>query len=401
MATPSGAYVLYFFLSSAPEEEEIFVERFYHDLSSEVRERAPATSTRDVGFLDLRRLDSHPWPPDTRAALSTTQTFVPLCSAAYFLSSTCGRAWSVFIDRLRRHELETGHRSRALIPVTWSAYGLPADALDEAGLDIVPHRTPGNEDLRVLIRLRSHRSAYRAFVASLAHHVVEVAHGQRLSPSPPGTDVDQAASAFDLRPRWAEAEDAPQRVHFLVAAGSREQMRQVRTDLQYYGADSGEWAPYRPTAAEPLADLARGIAARCHFGSEVAPIEAIEDHLAAARQRNGIVVLLVDAWATQLEMLRETLRGIDERHDMEVAILIPESREDSETRRHSGELASAVRRALPAGVRRNDPTFRTGIESVSRFDADLVRALAEVSYRQRLPRGSRAASGVRPILRGP
>jgi FxsC-like protein len=388
----------YFFLSSAPGEEEIFVERFFRDLSAAVRQRAP-DSANDVGFIDRRTGDAYPWPADLRLALTTCQTFVALCSPAYFLSASCGRAWQVFTDRLRRHALTTGTQVAALIPVVWSSDGLPTDAFDEAGLVIQPQLTPGNEDLRVLIRIRSHRSAYRAFVAALAHRIVEAAHSQHLTPSPPGTTIDDVVSAFDRQPRWADGDKKPVRVHFVVAAGTREQMASIRSDLQFYGDIREDWAPYRPRVPQPLASQARGVAARCSFDSEVAAIEAIGEQLKAARERNELVVLLVDAWATQLESLTSALRGIDGLHDAEIAVLVSASRDDPETVEHRRRLASGVRRTFPVAIGRQDATFRTEIDTATQFDDDLVRALGEVNGRRR----RRAASGPtrRPILGGP
>jgi FxsC-like protein len=390
----------YFFLSSAPDEDEIFVERFFRDLSSEVKERAGLGSTIDIGFSDHGSGDGQPWPGDVRTALTTCQTFVALCSPAYFLSDRAGRAWHVFADRLRRHTLSTGTPLPALIPVIWSNDGLPADAFEEDGVFIEPHRTPGNEDLRVLVRLRSHRSAYRAVVASVAHRIVETADAQRLAPSPPGLNLENVVSAFERQPRWSRDEHRPRHVNFLIAAGTREQMESIRNDLQFYGERREDWSPYRPVTPQPLALIARGIAARCALESGVAGIDKLAEHLRSPRRDDEIVVVLVDAWATQVESVSTKLRDVDRDTGSGVAILVSLSRDDPETVRHRPRLAAAIGRTFPVAADRHE-TFSQNIGTVTQFDDELVRVLAAANARLRHRRRPGQGPARRPILGGP
>jgi FxsC-like protein len=395
--------VRYFFLSYAPDDDDLFVRRFYHDLSTDISRRIGQQAYADVGYLDdAGRMGSH-WPADARAALANCQTFIALCSAKYLLTSRCGKSWEIFTERLRDYRRRNGQHSSALIPVIWAGDGVSDDAFAEEDLDITPHHTPDGEDLRVLMRLNSHRSAYRAFVSSLAHRVVETARTQRLPPAPPGTDIASAVNAFQARPGWRRGAARTQQVCFVVATGTREQMNTIRESVQFYGKQREDWAPFQPTVPQPLAAHARMVASGRLFDSEVVSIEAVPERLSASGA--DIVVLLVDAWATRLESVRTALREIDQRDDAEVAVLVPASRDDPETKAHQSELRTAVMGTFPGRTRRRDSTFRTDIETVGTFDDDLATALAEARHRiyrnrqVRQPASGRTAG--RPILEGP
>ncbi len=395
----------YFFLSYTPDDDDLFVRRFHHDLSTDIVQRIGQHPSTDVGYLDdAGRMGSH-WPADTRAALANCQTFIALCSAKYLLTSRCGRSWGIFVERLRDHQRRGGQPVSALIPVMWEGEGVSDDAFAEEGLEITPHRTPDGTDLRVLMRLTTHRSAYRAFVSSLAHRVVETARSQRLPPAQPGTDIASAVNAFEARPGWRRGPTRAQQVYFVVATGTREQMNTIRESVQFYGKRREDWAPFQPTVPQPLAAHARMVASGRLFDSEVVSIEAVHERLEATGRGADIVVLLVDAWATRLESVRKAMREIDQRDDAEVAVLVPASRDDPETTAHQSELRTAVLGTFPGRTRRRDSTFRTDIETVGTFDDDLATALAEARHRiyrsRQIRQPATGRAGARPILEGP
>jgi FxsC-like protein len=395
----------YFFLSRAEDDDDFFIERFFADLSTEVRNRAEVVRPDEVGFLDTPPDGGPRWSTDISRALTTCQTFVALCSGRYFLSDRCGRAWGVFADRLRRHELATGVRVPALIPVVWSSDGLPPDAFEHDGLDLVPHRTPGDEDLRVLLRVRSNRIEYRAFVTSLARRVVEVAQAYRLPPAPIGTDLDAARNVFELNPRWVGATEKPRTVHFVVAAGTRAQMQTVRADTHFYGDRPEDWAPFAPAATQPLAVFARGAAAQRMLAPDVVSLDLLHDRVSVARERNDIVVVLVDAWATRLDSFRSSLADLAKYDDDRVAVLVTASADDPETARHRDELRVAVAQTL-ADRSGRDALTGLDVTSVKGFTEILGGLLAEAQRRlyhsgHVFRRAAARPVRSRPILGGP
>jgi FxsC-like protein len=394
----------YFFLSHAPDEDGIFVERFYQDLSAEIRRRVAVDRHSEVGYLDIASREDTRWPSDTKAALAGCQTFIALCSAKYFLTSSCGRAWGVFADRLRQQENVGGQQSTALVPVIWSSEGLPEDFIAEDDIRLALHRTPGDEDLRVLLRLHRHRSAYRAFVASLAHRVVQVNRVHRL-PAAPALNVELLEDAFELRSRWRRGSQRPQQVHFIVCAGTRQQMAPIRDDLQYYGDRGEDWSPFPEAAPQTLGMHARGIAARYLLSAVVVSVSGLEEQVSAARQRNEIVVLLVDVWAVRLRPVREALISMGRYDDGYVAVLIPNSCEDRETVQNWDGLHHAMLEAFPGTSRHRPAPIRVNVKTLADFDAKLGLTLVEAQQRiyrwGTVFRTAAGQPGTRPIIEGP
>jgi FxsC-like protein len=391
----------HFFLSYSPGDDDLYVARFFLDLSAAVRRELGAGSDRDVGFLDQGNANDH-WPSEIRNELATCQTLVVLCSPKLFLDERCGRVWSVFSDRLRAYESATGRGAPALIPVPWSSRDLP---VVDGGVDPATLPSP-DEDLRVLIRLHSYRRAYQEFVGRLARQVVETTRAHRIPQATPGVDLREAQNAFEGWQQRQRGHRGPQYVHFVIAAGTREEMRVVRHDVGFYGQRPEDWAPFHPALAQSLAARAREIAAERLFGSEVVPIGAVGDQVALAQERNEIVVLLLDSWVLRLESFRRMLAAFDQVEESAVAVLVPASREDAETSEERKKLHGGVLRAFPHCARRRDALLRTEIETPNRFDDDLAAALEEAQNRifakgRIFRRPADGPANARPILEGP
>ncbi|BCB87979.1 FxsC protein [Phytohabitans suffuscus] len=392
----------HFFLSYSPGSDDLYVARFFADLSAAVRRELDVESTRAVGFLDTGDASDH-WPSEVRNELAMCQTLIVLYTPRLFLDDRCGRVWTVFGDRLRQYTHATGRRAPALIPVAWSGGDLPEEADPDGAATFHP---PSADGVRVMIRLHSQQAAYRDLVASLARRIVETARLHRIPPAPPEADPRTARNAFESWRGRLDGADGSHRVHIVVAAGTREQMSVVRRDLEFYGERQEDWAPYHPAAPQPLARRASRVAAERLFASEVVPIAAIGERVARARERNEIIVLLVDAWLADVEPFRTALAPFDQVDESTVAILVPVSRDDAETTGHWSTLRVGVLNAFPRCARRRDPLLHTEIETAAGFDDDLVVALVEAQSRIfakgrvfRRPPGGPASA--RPILEGP
>ncbi|MFY1675189.1 FxsC protein [Plantactinospora sp. WMMB334] len=388
-----------FFLSRAAGDDDSYALRFFHDLSARVREVSGVDG--DVGFVETVDGDSRsPWSTATRNALAGCQAFVALCSPRYFLSERCGRQWWIFAERLRQYERETGRRAPALLSVLWSDSGVAEG---------------GGEAVRQLIRLRSHRARYEALLASLAGQIVASTEEHLVPPVNPNFDLATVPNAFDYTrlepsvqtpPRKDLADAATQRVHFVVAAGSRAEMGAVRDDLRCYGERGRDWAAYRPSLPEPLVAHARMLAAERLFGSDVADLDDLSERLDQARRNNEIVVLLVDAWVTKLASYQRILAEFDGHAEPIVAVLAPSSLTDAETVRHGGELRAGLARTLPRHLARGDQLVRLEIDSPEAFETDLVAALEEAqnrifSHGRVFRRPAQDEPADRPILQGP
>jgi FxsC-like protein len=393
----------YFFVSAAPGEDDIYVTRFYDDLTDAVRSRLAPRSAADIGYLDRGDVDPPYWPTDAKTALASTRTFVALCSSRYFMSARCGRSWTVFADRIRGNAARTGADQSGLIAVPWADAGLGALPSDEATVGI--EQTPHGEDLRVLIRLSRFRRDYQRYVDSLARRIVDIANAGDLPAAAPRVSLDNVRDAFADHP-LRRGEHEPVHVAFAVVAGTREQMRPVRANLDSYGDHREDWTPYLPSSPQPVVDRAAAVAATRRIGSEVVSPDALAERIAAARRRNEIVVLLVDAWATQLGELRAVIERANAGARDATAVLVPTNYADPETDEHRGLLRVAVLAAFPDRGRRPDLTFHPEVDTVERFDADLAVAIMEAQGR--LIRSAAAAAppstvrpSARPILGGP
>jgi FxsC-like protein len=408
-----------FFVSSAAGDDDHYVAQFHRDLCARI---AALTGDREseVGFLGTAAAGGRSWPERMATALAQCGVFIALCSPRYFLNHICGRQYWIFKERLRRHERNSGTRSPALIHLMWTPTDAPADS---DPMLVRPDDGTAHRGLRRYVRLRGLRPAYEEFLDRLAGQVASVARAHPLPSDPPIPDLADTPSAFAVAnpvpvlDAGSTAAGPPgrsrrpsgtgsQHVHFLVAAGSRQEMERIREDLSYYGEAAEDWSPYQPVLAEPLADHAQALAADRMVGSEVAEIGEVLDRIERAGRHNELVVLLVDAWSTQLDPYRRILAEADRRGLGTAAVLVPVNHADAETRRNSDELTFRLRQTFRNSTRRPAAVFRSRIETPDGFAADLAHVLEAARNRlfwegqvHRLPSGE--STEERPILRGP
>jgi FxsC-like protein len=388
--------VPYFFLSHAHGDDDNYVSKFRRDLGAAVDRSAHRPPPGPTGAR------AETLAATAEDAADSCRVFVALCSTRYFLSDACGRQWSVFTARLRRYRESTGREAPALIPVVWSTTRLLDHVRDVDGWpSAVPVVAGGDGDLSRLIRLGGRRREYDALVAGLAERIVATAAEHDIPPAAPRDGAQGAQNAFvDLPARLAEA---AQLVHIVVAAATREEMRQVRADVQFYGATGEDWAPYRPGETDPLAERARSFLAERLYALDVAGLGGLDDRVDRAGRNNDILVLLVDAWVTRLARYRRMLSSVGRTGP--AAILVPANLDDAESEGHRGELNSSVSRAFRGAEAACDLIIRSAIETPVGFETDLVAALEEAKnhiYRrgQVFRRPPNTLAG-RPILEGP
>ena len=413
--------MLYFFLSYARGDDDDSVQRFFHDLSKEVRAHAGLAAGEEVGFFDVHSLEvGATWSPRLVEALSRCQSFIALVSPRYLLSEPCGREWSIFADRVRRYEREVGVSPSVMLPLLW----LPPQRLPEvvAALqyhnDILPEayiRT----GLRQMMRLQRNQDSYLELIAELARQIVHTASAHRVPRAASGVDFKDVPSAFHARVsgRAAVPGEPGQTPHvqFVVAAPARgdlasDDLAAIDRDRQYYGPTSMDWAPYQPTLPVPIANYARTVAERRSFHSEVADTAGLAERIGDARRTNQIVVLLVDVWSTMLRRYRQVLAECNQLdQDAEepvIAIMVPLNYDDHQAQNHRRQLTDSLRAIFfRRTVHGDDVMFRSSILTYQAFDADLQVVLEAARNRvfssgtvHNRPSGQTVR---RPILQGP
>jgi len=400
----------YFFLSYARSDDDSYVEQFFEDLAGEVRVRAGVGSTETVGFLDRSSIEiGAVWSKDLVDALSTCTTFIGLCSPRYIVSEPCGQEWQLFDERCRRFERRSGRRSTALLPALWLPPRRMPAAMQRVQYDQTAFSEAYRRDgLRQLMRLNRYRDDYLDAVSLLATHIVDNAEIDRLPPVPLAerSDFARAPSAFHTEPVVDEhvPSTKPQDVHFIVAAPSRAEARTVRNNVEFYGELPLDWAPYGPAHAVPLAGFAREVAARRGLTAGASAIALSSDgtgyHSAGAR----IIVLLVDAWTTQLDAYRHALARHEDRRAA-AAALVPRNPEDAETHHNWRQLSDGVRSLFLDRIASGESlTFRPEVLTHRAFDEDLQIVL-ETARNRVFAQGTMPYAPkpgmARPILEGP
>jgi FxsC-like protein len=226
-------------------------------------------------------------------------------------------------------------------------------------------------------------------------------HPLPIRPGPP--DLRYVTSVFHPAPSRARVS---QFVHFIVSAGSRQEMRSYRQNLAYYGDSCKDWAPYHNDLTKPLAAFASAIAAKRQFDSDVSNIDGLDARIDRAKALNQLVVLLVDAWSVKFDRHRQALSRYDARTERTNAVMIPWNLRDEETHQHWLELDRAIQELLWHNARRDDQhMFRRSIPTHDDFSACLEEVLEEARNRvfaegevMHLP----PETGVeRPFLEGP
>lgn len=398
-------HVPYFLVSYVRGVDDAYVEEFFNDLRREVAALVGAGRPHEVGVLatDLDVGEEH-WPTQTVSALAATQVFVPLCSPRLLLSESVGRQWWIFRERLRRLRDESGENAPSLLPLRWSAVrDLPSDFPSYFPADPAdPRRT-----LRQYLRLRTLRPQYTSFLDRLANRIVKTARVHTLREYWPLPSPSRTPNAFTLADTGLDGPllRGTRNVRFVVVAGSRDDMERVRDELEYYGKDSTEWAPYRPRHVQPLAMQAQAVAASQLFGSEVTDLKDLRRTLDLAEEANDLVVLLLDPWSTRIPDSRRRLSDADRAGLPEAAVLVPVNAADRESERSHEELMFDVEQTLAHFFGRPDALHSRRLPTPESFHSQLASTLEEGRNRMFRASGRRSlppdSTRERPILHGP
>jgi FxsC-like protein len=393
--------------------------QFFQDLSAEVRVLAGLSSTHEVGFMDVHSIEiGASWPAELVQAISRCSTFLALCSPRYFVSTTCGREWQLFTERIRATEPHAGYQSAThghLLPVFWLPLRQPPAAMTALVSDTdMLNETYRRSGLRQLLRLQRNRDDYLDTLTVLADRIVANASARRLAPAP-DLHFDEIEDAFrtpPTRPASSSPDSATTEtsefIWFVIAAGSRSEIAAIRHGVQHYGDRPRDWAPYLSSSARPLAEEAAMVAADQGLRSAVVTVDELEECLDSARRRNQIVVLLVDPWSLQIQHIRAALGGHDLLSEPTTAVFVVVSHDDPETTDRSDELISQVRSTVILDDHHSDDVmFRSSVLSAAAFRADLS-VVIEIARNRLFVEGTvfrRPAEGTptraRPILMGP
>jgi FxsC-like protein len=404
----------HFFLSYARGDDDEYVQKFFTDVSRELRRRSGVLD-EPVGFLDTNMDVGTEWEPELEEALCSCRVFIAIYTPRYFSREHCGKEWHVFNERMRRYEEQNGERPQTLLPILWvpAAQELPEEARRIQYLAGELGPAYAENGLFRIMRVKRFEDDYEIFVGKLVDRMIERARQCPL-PRAPRADMAEVPNAFTWSPATPQV-SAPQpagspvrgsrHVHFMFAVNRTEDLPEHRRRRQFYGDYPADWRPYLPDYQEPLSLLAQTSTASRKFTSDLLSVdENLFLRLDEARQHNQIVVLLVDPWVGESARFQELLSRYDNANEPTSGVLVPISRADDETLQREIALTGLLRGLFARNVVRNDSMFRLGIGDAEAFETALSEILIEAQNRvfsfgevRKRPPGDVQ----RPILSGP
>ncbi|MFE6050888.1 TIR-like protein FxsC [Kitasatospora sp. NPDC056446] len=372
----------YFFFSYARrdyEAEDAFVNQFFNDLRDELG-RLVGTGVRveELAYRDTEQLRlGDDWADQLAMMLGRSRTMIALYSPAYFTSLYCGKEWTAFRGRVRRHHEDAGELISALIPVLWEPV-VPGDLADEVNKIQWAQPDMGEAYARYGLRalLRTAQSeAYEQVVRVVAERVRDAA-ARRLGELP---EFDLGAvRGYFPPPAAPEPVSAPGMVRLFIAAGRASEPAVAEGGSRaggWYGAKPWHWAPYHPPTHPSLAARAQQVITAAGHTTTLEEVEGgLGGRLDQAREDSQVSILLVDPWVAGAERYRSALREYDDQNHPVTGVMVPAGSADPADGPERDALWAGVRDVFRRNwLRRSDleHLFRVKVSRES-FDSDLT-----------------------------
>ncbi|MFC8453817.1 TIR-like protein FxsC [Kitasatospora sp. NPDC057223] len=381
----------YFFFSYARQDYEnggVFVDRFFRDLRDELGRIEPSADFDELSYrdTDVLRLGDN-WEQQLAQMLGCCRTMVALYSPAYFASVYCGKEWTAFRGRVRRHHELTGDIVPALIPVLWDS--LPGELVPE--VQRIQYVQQGMGDtyarsgLRDLLRTDPSGPDYQRVVKVVAERIRDAA--ARPLGELPEFDLGAVRGYFPVPAVPAQRPASAGMVRLFVAAGraadggaSGPAPAPAADPVAapgggWYGSQPWQWAPYHPPTRPSLVARAQQvITAAGHITTldEIRP--GIGAQLDQAREDSQVSVLLIDPWVAGAEPYGTALREYDGQNHPVTGVLVPAGTGDPATGPERDALWAGVRGVFQRNwLRRSDPEqlFRVRVPREN-FDTELT-----------------------------
>jgi len=408
----------YFFFSyacaNAQGVADAYVSKFFDDLVFEIQQKAQPPVPGEIGFRDWDNIG----PGDNQPlklieGLRTSKVFVPLYTPLYFTREACGKEWQAFTERLVEHaRISTNPQQLPplIMPVWWAPVdlqkcGLPESitslkyTYDHLGHEYEFGEKYQNEGLLQLLQLDD--SDYKKFVTRFAMRMREVCSAHVLTDAQ-ALDWRTLPNAF--RPTAAPTAPAPAgpgHVEFLIAAGCASQFAHVPARQACYGDRPENWRPYHPQFVKRIGPLVQATAAAADLTSLLVDVgPGLRDRLRQAKNKQNIVVLIVDPWSLDVANIADHLSEYDELDLWNCTAFVTWNVDDPETQQKSEELKQRVveifeNKTAPG---RGTNSFRDDINSLKKLEGSLADALVQIQ-RRILERGKvmRKSEGERDI----
>lgn len=369
--------VNWFFLSYARHDRETapdgkdFVKQFYEDLNRDLLQLEPQVGA--AGFFDDKGIQTgSSWKPVLNQALANCRVLICVYSPAFFRSEYCGKEWQVFSSRLDNYLVdgEPAPPPPLILPVLFNApedmKGLFPDVAKDIQRDDGDYPDDYRENgLRYLLQRDSKKEDYQDFRDALIRKIRNAANDYPLSDLKVLPNVDLVESAFLSKsvPVVAQRQQitsltssaaGARFANFVYVAASRTEMKNdqvVKTNLDYYGDLGGlDWKPYLQDDSKEVISIAQRIADQesfIHLPVSIDDKLDLSRLIDEAKNKNRIVVILVDTWTLFIQKYRELMQHYDNVPlTLNCVVLILWNTKDDEIDKNRTKLEDSVRWSL-------------------------------------------------------
>jgi hypothetical protein len=340
--------------SKRPDER---FETFFDKLSARV-----LNFTGHGGYID--RTDIQPgdtWPDTLATALNNSQALVCLYSASYFQSEHCGREMQIMLQRRREYMKENaGKKPANIVPIIWQPVLLQKIPKTLPQIQYAaPTKDPTKDGVWSV-----QGAAMETFIEEIAFRIRDAAEETPLEPLPVVPDLDAVRSAFVPPPLplpefdSADALAGPGTATFMYASGT--------------AWNKWPWSPPDEAAVLHLcAAVATGKEVELSQLSFEPSREDFAQRIEAARQRNNIVIMLVDPTILANPHVQSCLQEFDRKQypNMAAVVLWNKNRTPS--------LEQAVADSLPSFTKQAAPRYHS-IEDRNLFTDTIAKTLAAI-----------------------
>src|ERR1051325_4475874 len=235
----------WFFFSYARQDRDDRLDRFYKELSKNVR-LAKQLREDETAFFDQRSIEvGDVWTEKLREGLRTARVLVAICAPAYLASEYCGKELQACIDRI-----PAGAQSTAIFPVIW---GMPEASQHPAfgQHQFTPAALPPpykSEGLYSMMGPEMFHNDYEQFVTKLGRKIAEAGEKRSLLEATSLPPFDKIRNPFAKAAKAAGS--SMKHALFSYVAGRKHELPGDVSDR--YGDDGKEWRPFHPDFPEPV-----------------------------------------------------------------------------------------------------------------------------------------------------
>src|ERR1700752_81700 len=355
--TPSsadGTGEFWFYLSYSRSDDVAYIEKFFTDLSNEVRVRLGLESSAPIGFFDRGIRPGQEFPVAIASAMENSRLLLEICSPSYFKSEFCGQEFRFFNEQ--KEVTDPDRHLSTILPVVWIPSETPT-----AAAEVQKEFASPEGGLRRLIK-SSKLDEYSETVERVAARLLDMA--QQLPPlsfrkKPSLIDIQ---SAFVERPAPPTPTIVRREVSFIYVVAKKEDLAEIRENVSSYGLTSDQWRPL-PATDMTIGTLSSEAASREQLLSNMLEMSAEINNVIRQAEQSGIpVILIIDAWSLLVKPISEILRSFDRYAFINSAILVVMNDRDRETVSMRDQLVKTLRETFPLKAVANDLLTEVGSE---------------------------------------